>query len=93
MIKIDRVSKAFDKKIIFNDVSFEVPRGEIFGIVGDNGSGKTILLKCLSGILAVDTGVISYDGKILGKDFEFPPKTGIVIDNPNFIPELSGEKI
>lgn len=92
MIKIDKASKSFGKRTIFQDISFEVTKGMIFGVIGDNGSGKTILLKCMLGILRLDKGLVTYNGKRLGQDFEFPSQTGILIDNPNFIPELSGEK-
>lgn len=60
-------------------------------IVGLNGSGKTVLLKCICGLMDYNTGTIKVDGKIIGKDCEYPKK-GVIIETPGFLPYHSGYK-
>lgn len=71
-------------------MNYEFESGKIYGIVGVNGSGKSVLLKCLCGLEKIDTGNIQLDGKILGKDFEYLPNAGIIIENPSFLEQYSG---
>lgn len=65
MIEIQNVTKSFQKKTVLEDISGSFERGKIHGIIGRNGSGKTVLLKCICGFLAVDTGTIFVDGRRL----------------------------
>ena len=65
-------------------------KGKIHGIVGNNGSGKTVLMKCICGFLKPDSGVIYVNHKQVGKETDFPEDIGIIIETPGFLPHLSG---
>lgn len=66
--------------------------GKIYGIIGRNGSGKTVLLKCICGLMDTTDGTVSVNGKIVGKDVDFPENIGFIIENPGFLPHYSGFK-
>ena len=86
----ENVNKTIDKKIILNDVSLKLRSGMIYGFVGRNGSGKTMLFRALSGLMSIDSGTVSLDGKVLHKDFDVLPELGIMIENAGLYPQLSG---
>ena len=86
----ENVNKIIDKKIILNDVSLKLRSGMIYGFVGRNGSGKTMLFRALSGLMSIDSGSVSLDGKVLHKDFDVLPELGIMIENAGLYPQLSG---
>ncbi len=86
----ENVNKTIDKKIILNDVSLKLRSGKIYGFVGRNGSGKTMLFRALSGLMSIDSGSVSFDGKVLHKDFDVLPDLGIMIENAGLYPQLSG---
>lgn len=86
----ENVNKIIDKKIILNDVSLKLRSGMIYGFVGRNGSGKTMLFRALSGLMSIDSGTVSLDGKVLHKDFDVLPELGIMIENAGLYPQLSG---
>ena len=87
---VENVNKTIDKKIILNDVSLKLRSGMIYGFVGRNGSGKTMLFRALSGLMSIDSGTVSLDGKVLHKDFDVLPELGIMIENAGLYPQLSG---
>ena len=91
-IEVNNVSKKYKDKMLVEDVSFTVEEGEILGIVGLNGSGKTVLLKCICGLMDYSAGSIKVDGKIIGKDCEYPKNMGVIIETPGFLPYHSGYK-
>ncbi|MEE3462323.1 MAG: ABC transporter ATP-binding protein [Lachnospiraceae bacterium] len=86
----ENVNKIIDKKNILNDVSLKLRSGMIYGFVGRNGSGKTMLFRALSGLMSIDSGTVSLDGKVLHKDFDVLPDLGIMIENAGLYPQLSG---
>ena len=86
----ENVNKTIDKKIILNDVSLKLRSGMIYGFVGRNGSGKTMLFRALSGLMSIDSGPVYLDGKVLHKDFDVLPDLGIMIENAGLYPQLSG---
>ena len=86
----ENVNKTIDKMIILNDVSLKLRSGMIYGFVGRNGSGKTMLFRALSGLMSIDSGSVSLDGKVLHKDFDVLPELGIMIENAGLYPQLSG---
>jgi ABC-2 type transport system ATP-binding protein len=86
------ISKTFKKQVIFQSISLSLERGKAYGFVGHNGSGKSILFKILSGLLSPDNGEVKVFGKVLGKDIDFPPNTGIIIETPQFLEDYSGIK-
>ena len=89
-VKVEHVNKAFGSFQALNDVSLEAPQGEITGLVGNNGSGKTVLLKCIVGLMYVTGGQISVFDKVIGKDADFAPDTGFIIEHPGFLPSMNG---
>ena len=92
IIKVDNVIKKFGSEIALNNVSIEFERGKIYGIVGRNGSGKTVLFKTIIGFLKPTGGRIIVDGKEIGKDTDFADNTGIIIETPGFLSAYSGYK-
>ena len=90
MITVNDVSLTINKHKILTEVSIQAVQGEAVGLVGSNGSGKTMLMKCICGFHTAFTGEITVLGKRIGKDVEFPERTGFIIENPGFMPYLSG---
>lgn len=90
MIRINNVTKSYGREIVLKNVSANMESGKIHGIIGRNGSGKTVLMKCIAGLSSVDSGIIKVDGKIIGKDIETPPRLGAIIEVPGFLPNYSG---
>lgn len=91
-INIDNISKSFDKGLVLNNINLYFESGKAYGLKGRNGSGKTMLLRAISGLILPDKGTIKIDDKILGDDLSFPPSVGVLIENPGYIPELSGKE-
>ena len=89
-ILVSHVYKFFGKETVLRDVSLTVSRGEIAGLVGNNGSGKTVLMKCICGFLRPEKGEITVGGRRIGKDCDFPPNLGLIIETPGFLPTMSG---
>ena len=91
-IEVSNVSKKYKDRMLVDDVSFTVEKGKILGIVGLNGSGKTVLLKCICGLMDYSGGTITVNGKVIGKDCEYPANMGVIIETPGFLPYHSGYK-
>ncbi len=91
MIVFENVSKEFKGKKVLENVNIRIHRGEICGIVGKNGSGKSVFMKLAAGMLYPTKGRITVNGKRLEKG-DFPPDTGIVLENAGFLKELTGYK-
>ena len=92
VIVIDKLTKSFKGKTVLEDVNMRLQEGRIYGIVGDNGSGKTVLLKLICGFMKPDSGTVTVNGKVIGNDADFPENTGIIIEAPGFLPNYSGMK-
>lgn len=92
VIVIDKLTKSFKGKTVLEDVNMRLQEGRIYGIVGDNGSGKTVLLKLICGFMKPDSGTVTVNGKVISKDADFPENTGIIIEAPGFLPNYSGMK-
>ena len=90
VIEIRNVQKFFGEECVLKDVSHTFEKGKIHGIVGNNGSGKTVLMKCICGFLKPDSGTIFVNHKQVGKERDFPEDIGIIIETPGFLPHLSG---
>lgn len=84
MIEIKNITKSYDERKILDDVSINFEEGKIYGIIGQNGSGKSVLLKVMSGFITPDQGTIIYDGKDINKEETFPDNTGVLLDNSGF---------
>ena len=91
-IEVENVYKAFGKQQVLKNICLKIPRGSIHGVVGNNGSGKTVLMKCICGFMHCDKGRVLVNGKQIGKDVDFPDDIGIIIETPGFISNLSGYK-
>lgn len=89
-IIVENVYKSFGKETVLADVNLSIPPGSIVGVVGNNGSGKTVLMKCICGFLRPDRGSVTVNGVRVGKDRDFPDSLGIIIETPGFIPNMSG---
>lgn len=89
-IEIKNVKKYFKNNKALDDVSMSLEKGKIYGIIGRNGSGKTVLLKLICGIMKMTEGSIEIDGKRIGKDINIPDNVGVIIETPGFIKEYSG---
>lgn len=92
VIRVQHVSKEFGRQKVLDDVSLEFYGGKIYGIIGRNGSGKTVLLKCICGLLQVSEGTIIVQDKVVGKEVDFPENIGFIIETPGFLPNDSGFK-
>lgn len=90
MIKLNNVTKTYGREKVLDNVSAFFRAGEIHGIIGRNGSGKTVLLKCIAGLSSIDRGSIRVGRKLIGRDIETPPRMGAIIEVPGFLPNYSG---
>lgn len=91
-IEVSHVTKSFKEQTVLKDVTMHLEKGNIYGLVGNNGSGKTVLMKCICGFLMPDEGAVVVDGKKVGVDMDFPKDLGLIIETPGFLPKLSGKK-
>lgn len=89
-VEVQGLYKQFGQQTVLQDVSFQLESGKIHGLVGDNGSGKSVLLKCLCGILPWERGMIRIQGKEMHPGKGTPPLLGLVIEHPGFIGSMSG---
>ncbi len=92
MITVKNVSLKIKKDMILKDITAEFTDGKIHGIIGRNGSGKTMLMKCICGFIKPTEGEITVSGKRIGTDCDFPESIGVIIETPEFIPYYSGFK-
>ncbi len=89
-IEIKNLSKQIKQQTILDNVTLTVPMGEIYGIRGHNGAGKSMLFRVICGLVKPDTGSVKVFGQTIGKEVEFPPDVGALIDTPGFLPNYSG---
>ena len=92
VIKLTNVSKVIKKAKVLDNINLTLTGGTCYGFEGKNGSGKTMLMRTICGLIRPTSGVVKFDDKILGKDYSFPPSIGVLIENPAFIPEYSAFK-
>lgn len=85
MIELDNVSKRIKEKIVLDNINIVFHDGNVYGVKGINGSGKTMLMRIISGLIYPTTGKVLIDGKELGKDISFPEEMGLLIENPVFL--------
>jgi ABC-2 type transport system ATP-binding protein len=91
-ISVQHVYKDFKGDTVLTDVSHDFSAGMIHGIVGNNGSGKTVLFKCICGFMYPSKGRILVNGEEVGKTRDFPDEMGIIIESPGFLTQYSGLK-
>ncbi|MBQ3601079.1 MAG: ATP-binding cassette domain-containing protein [Lachnospiraceae bacterium] len=90
MIECCKVKKSFKGKLVLDEIEMKMKPGNIYGIIGRNGSGKTVLMKCICGFLQPDAGKVVVNGKTIGKDVDFIENAGVIIETPGFIPYFTG---
>lgn len=91
-ITIKNATKYIKKALILDNVTLTLQGGKIYGLQGPNGSGKTMLMRLASGLIRPTSGQVWIDGRLLGKDMDFPPSIGMLIENPAFLPNYTGLK-
>ena len=92
MIEVKNIDLILNKRHILKNVSVKLEDGLIHGLVGNNGSGKTMLMKVICGLIKPTSGVVVSDGKVIGKDCDYLPDAGVIIETPGFIDYYSGYK-
>lgn len=92
MIQLQNVSKKIKTNQVLNNISYTFEKGKVYGLYGRNGSGKTMLLRAVSGLIRLDSGSIYVDGKKLHEEISFPENTGIVIENMELLPRFSARQ-
>ena len=90
IISVDKLVKRFGNNTVLNGVSVEFEDHKIHGLIGRNGSGKTVLMKCICGLTPITGGSVTVSGKRIGIDCEIIPRAGVIIETPGFLPNLSG---
>ncbi|MGN0375189.1 MAG: ATP-binding cassette domain-containing protein [Butyrivibrio sp.] len=90
IIVINNLNLKIKKDVILSDINISFEKGKIHGLLGRNGSGKTMLLKCICGFVKPTSGTVFFNGKEISRDVDFPEDTGIIIETPGFIPYYSG---
>lgn len=90
MIRLEHVAKAYKNHVIFRDLSLEIPTGASVAVTGYNGSGKSVLLKLITGFSRPDSGTITVDGNVIGKDVDFIQNAGVFINAPQFMNSATG---
>lgn len=90
MIQVNDITKEFKTQTVLEHITVNFEAGRIHGLIGKNGSGKTVFLRILCGLMAPSSGTVTVAGKVLGKDTDFSPETGIIIETPSFLTYKSG---
>lgn len=90
VVDIQNVTKQYGANTVLKDVSLRCESGKIYGLIGRNGSGKTVLLKCVCGLVIPSDGEVRVWGKRVGKDVDFPQNIGFIIESPGFLLQESG---
>lgn len=89
-IKVENITKKFGETTVLDGISLTFDKNKIHGLIGRNGSGKTMLLKCICGFVIPTTGTIYVNGMQIGKDLDVPESVGIIIEAPSFLPNYDG---
>ncbi len=89
-ITLNNVCKSIQGAQILKDISLEFESAHIYGLYGANGSGKTMLMRAVAGLMKIDGGHVIIDGSEIGKDQDFPDSIGFIIENPSFLNTYTG---
>lgn len=89
IVKVENVTKYFKQEKVLDDVNMNLETGHIYGIVGNNGAGKTVLFKIIAGFIKPSSGKVTVAGKIIGVDRDFPDSLGLIIETPGFLSQYN----
>ncbi|GIO41187.1 ABC transporter ATP-binding protein [Paenibacillus apis] len=91
-MKVEAINftKSLGNTIVLENINVLLKSGNIYGVIGKNGSGKTMFLRMISGLILPTSGEVKVDDKVLGKDMSFPKHLGILLERPSFLPHLTG---
>lgn len=89
-VEFKNVSKTIKGREVLKDVSITIERGCVTALSGPNGSGKTMIMRCLAGLVYPDRGSIEIEGKVIGQDLSVPPSMGMLLESPAFVERYSG---
>ena len=92
IIRTENATKYIRGALILDQVNTRLESGKIYGLQGPNGSGKTMLMRLVGGLIRPTSGAVYIDGNKLGQSFDFPPSMGLLIENPAFLPNYTGLK-
>ncbi len=92
IIEIKNMSKTIKDTLILDNINLSLTPGTIYGLRGKNGCGKTMLMRCICGLMIPSSGSVNIDGHQLHKDITIPPSIGALIENPAFLPQYTGYK-
>lgn len=90
VITVKNLTKKFKDVTVLDNISVNFEKGKVHGLIGRNGSGKSMLMKCICGIVPYKTGEIRVNDKIIGKEEDIPSNVGVIIETPGFLPNYSG---
>ncbi len=91
-IEVENLTKVISKNTVLSNINIKMEQGKIYGLKGKNGSGKTMLMRAICGLMIPTEGKVIIDGKVLGKELSFPESIGALIESPGFISNYSGYK-
>jgi len=91
-IEVENLTKIISKNTVLSNINIKMEQGKIYGLKGKNGSGKTMLMRAICGLMIPTEGKVIIDGKVLGKELSFPESIGALIESPGFISNYSGYK-
>lgn len=89
-ITITNATKYIKDALILDNVSMKLQSGRIYGLQGPNGSGKTMLMRLIAGLIRATEGEVRINGKKLGQDMDFYDSMGLLIESPAFLPNYTG---
>lgn len=89
-IEINNLRMTFGRDEVLKGITHSFEKGKVHGIVGNNGSGKTVMMKCICGFLKPTSGTVTVNGNVIGRQEDFPKNLGLIIEAPGFLPHLSG---
>ncbi len=92
LIELNNYCETIKKVEILKNITLKMESGKVYGLKGKNGSGKTMMMRAICGLILPTSGEVKIDGKIIGKDISFPPSIGVLLENPSFLNEYTGFK-
>lgn len=83
-IRVSNATKVIKGRTVLDGVSLDLSRGGVYGFLGINGSGKTMLFRAIAGLIHLTTGSVEVFGKTIGRDCDYPPNLGLSLDTTGF---------